>query len=178
MSAFKRGKSASASPGTRPLPNVVTASYTVTSAIVSSAPTKKSLPPSINCRSRLPRWHGRTVESLCTSENKAEDLLEDLKKDIDHQEIKISAKDGVIEGLMRSENRLTLDIENLLSQLNILKSLSDYSSVNVGVIARFKEFSKIEDELREKERIIERLNNVIDEYRTPEDFTRCSDITV
>jgi len=120
----------------------------------------------------------RTMESLCTSENKAEDLLEDLKKDIDHQEIKISAKDGVIEGLMRSENRLTLDIENLLSQLNILKSLSDYSSVNVGVIARFKEFSKIEDELREKERIIERLNNVIDEYRTLEDFTRCSDITV
>jgi len=42
--------------------------------------------------------------------------------------------------------------------------------------SKVKEFSKIEDELQEKERITERLNNIIDEYRTVEGFTRCSNI--
>jgi len=113
----------------------------------------------------------RAMESLCDSEKRSVDMLEEIKNDIEHQNIKISAKDGIIEGLMKSKRSLNNDIQNLLSQLNILKSLNDYSSLNAGVIARFKEFTKIENELQEKERIIDRLNNVIDEYRAQEDFS-------
>ena len=111
----------------------------------------------------------RTMELLSESEKENRAMLEEMKNEIEHQNIKSNAKDGIIEGLMRSERSLNTVIQDLFSQLNVLKSLSDYSSVNAGLIARFKEFIKIEEELREKERIIDRLNNVIKEYRTQED---------
>jgi len=113
----------------------------------------------------------RTMESLCESEKKNEDFLDELRKELNHQTIKIYAKDSVIEDLMRAQASHTIEIENLDSELNMLKSLSDYSTVNVGIIAKFKEFSKVQDELQDKDRIIYRLNNVIEEYRVQEDFS-------
>jgi hypothetical protein len=54
-------------------------------------------------------------------------------------------------------------------ELKVFKGLSEYQSVNLGMINRLKECSRLEQELEEKERVIQRLNNVIEEYRSYED---------
>jgi len=111
-----------------------------------------------------------TIESLRESEKQIESYLEDLRKDISNQNIKTSAKDDVIEDLLRSGSDQKLEIESLRSELKVLQSLSKFSCLDSGVIATLKELSKIQEDLQEKERIIQRLNNVIEEYRVQEDL--------
>ena len=112
-----------------------------------------------------------TLNSLHESEKQFEVFLEDFKKDIDHQNIKILAKDEVIESLLRTDSDQKIKIKSLQSELNILKSLSDYSCVNVGVIEKFKHFAEVQEEMQEKDRIIQRLKNVIEDYRAHENIS-------
>jgi len=112
----------------------------------------------------------RTMESLNASDKKNEDLLEELKADIDHQNIKTAAKDGVIEDLMKSEKSTNIVVSSLRSELEIIKSMKNFSSVDAGLIVKFTECTKLEREMRGKEKTIERLNNVIDGYRSQENI--------
>lgn len=112
----------------------------------------------------------QTLQSLREAEDEMKGYLKDLKADIDSQNIKVTAKDGVIEELMKNEKMTNDVLKSLQSELGVLKSLSNYSSINAGVMAKFRECAKLESEMQEKERIINRLNNVIDEYRAQEDF--------
>ena len=52
-------------------------------------------------------------------------------------------------------------IKDLQSELEVFKSLSTYSSVNVGVMTRFQQAINLEKELNEKEDEIKRLNSII-----------------
>jgi len=112
----------------------------------------------------------QTLKSLGESEEDVKYYLEQLKEDIDHQNIQIVAKDGIIEDLMKNEKATHIMLKTLQSEMDIVKSMGNYSSVNEEVMSKFRECTQLESEMQEKERIINRLNHVIDEYRAQEDY--------
>jgi len=79
--------------------------------------------------------------------------------------IKLSAKNGVIEKLLTKDREHNSSIETLRTELDIFKGLQQFTNVNMGMMARFKECAKLERELEEKDMVIQRLNSVIEEYR-------------
>ena len=89
--------------------------------------------------------------------------LTSFEAEVQHHNIKTSAKDSVIEDLLKTDKRLSEKVEKLQSEIDVFKSLSKYSSVNVGVMTRFQECYKLEQELQEKDSEIKRLNSVIAE---------------
>jgi len=112
----------------------------------------------------------QTLKSLGESEEEVKCYLEQLKRDIDHQNIQIVAKDGIIEGLIKNDKSTHIMLKTLQSELDIVKSMGNYSSVNEEVMSKFRECTQLESEMQEKERIINRLNHIIDEYRAQEDY--------
>jgi chromosome segregation ATPase len=108
----------------------------------------------------------RTMESLNEIEKQMNENVEKLKMEIRHYDLKLGVKDDIIEGLIQSEKELKETIETLREEVEVFKSLESFSSVNVGVMARFKECRRLENEVKEKDRVIQRLNVVIEEYRT------------
>jgi len=112
----------------------------------------------------------QTLKSLGESEQEVKSYLDQLKLDIDHQNIQIVAKDGIIEGLMKNDKSTHIMLKELQSEFDIVKSMGNYSSVNEEVMSKFRECTQLESEIQEKERIINRLNHIIDEYRAQEDY--------
>lgn len=111
----------------------------------------------------------QTLKSLRESEIELKRFLGGLKADIEKQNIKVTAKDNVIEDLMKNEKVTNVTLESLQSELEILKSLSNYSSIDEGILSKFRECARLDSQNQEKDRIINRLNNIIDDYRTQED---------
>jgi predicted RNase H-like nuclease (RuvC/YqgF family) len=107
-----------------------------------------------------------TMESLQEIEKEMKQNLSIFKKEVQHQDIKIAAKDNVIENLLKTDERLKENVKKLQSEIDVFKSLSNYSSVNVGVMTRFQECHKLEQELEEKELEIKRLNGIISVHST------------
>jgi len=113
----------------------------------------------------------QTLKSLRESEIELKRLLGELKTDIDKQNVKVIAKDGVIEVLMKNEKATNVKLGSLQSELDAFRSLSDYSSIDEGIMSKFRECAKLELQNQEKDRIINRLENIIDEYRAQEDHS-------
>lgn len=113
----------------------------------------------------------QTLKSLRESEIELKRFLGDLKTDIDKQNVKVIAKDGVIEVLMKNEKATNVKLGSLQSELDALRSLSNYSSIDEGIMSKFRECAKLELQNQEKDRIINRLENIIDEYRAQEDHS-------
>lgn len=103
----------------------------------------------------------QAVESIQEIENEMKQNFDMFEKEVQHQMIKTSAKDGVIENLLKNDERLNEKIKDLQSELEVFKSLSTYSSVNVGVMTRFQQAINLEKELNEKEDEIKRLKSII-----------------
>ncbi len=103
----------------------------------------------------------QTLESIKEIENEMRCNLDVFEKEVLHQNIKISAKDGVIEKLLKTDERLNEKIKDLQAELDVFKGLSTYSSVNSGVMARFQESFRLEKELNDKEDEIKRLSSII-----------------
>lgn len=112
----------------------------------------------------------QTLKSLGESEEEMKGYLERLKKDIDHQNIQVRAKDNVIEDLIQNEEETLIALKTLQSELDLVKSLGNYSSVNEAMMSKFRECKILKSEMEDKERIIIRLNHIIDEYRAQEDY--------
>ncbi len=115
-------------------------------------------------------------EDVIARFDRTQGAIEEYEKDITSQlqlfdselknhSIKLIAKNEVIEKLLKSDTGNRSKIDALQADLNEFKGLSVYSSVNAGVMARFKQCAELEQELEDKERVIERLNHVISEYR-------------
>jgi len=111
----------------------------------------------------------QTLKSLRESEIELKRFLGGLKADIDKQNMKDIAKDGVIEDLIKNEKTTIVNLESLQSELDVLRSLNNYSSIDEGIMSKFRECAKLESQNQEKDRIINRMNNIIDEYRAQED---------
>lgn len=103
----------------------------------------------------------QALESMKEIENEMRCNLDVFEKEVRHQNIKISAKDGVIENLLKTDERLNEKIKDLQVELDVFKSLSTYSSVNSGVMARFQDSFRLEKELNHKEDEIKRLSSII-----------------
>ena len=97
------------------------------------------------------------------TESQIKGTIKELGKEVQHQDIKISAKDTVIEGLILSKTKLKDELESAQTEIDIFKGLQSFSSVNIGVMSRFKECSKLEEKLKEKDEIINHLMKEIDE---------------
>lgn len=111
----------------------------------------------------------RCLDSLRETEQEIMIQLEKLNIEFNRHKMHVEAKDEVITTLIRKDNEQKDTIDNLEMELKVFKGLSEYQSVNLGMINRLKECSRLEQELEEKERVIQRLNNVIEEYRSYED---------
>jgi hypothetical protein len=111
----------------------------------------------------------RCLDSLHESEQEIMIHLEKLNIEFNRHKMHVEVKDEVITTLIRKDNEQKDNIDNLEMELKVFKGLSEYQSVNLGMINRLKECSRLEQELEEKERVIQRLNNVIEEYRSYED---------
>jgi hypothetical protein len=107
----------------------------------------------------------RTLESLKKSEKDIEYQFEQFGSELQHQNLKLTAKNGVIKTLLAKDRERQKTIENFADDLKIYKGLEEFENVTVGVRARFKECEKLEKELEDKDMIIARLNSVIEEYR-------------
>ena len=107
----------------------------------------------------------RTLESLTKSEKDVEYQLEQFSLELQHHNIKLSAKNGVIKTLLAKDNERQSTIESFADDLKVYKGLDQFQNINAGVMARFKECAKLEKELEDKDMIIKRLNSVIEEYR-------------
>ena len=107
----------------------------------------------------------RTLQTLKKSEKDVESQLKNFGSELQHHNIKLSAKNGVIEKLLTKDREHNSSIETLRTELDIFKGLQQFTNVNMGMMARFKECAKLERELEEKDMVIQRLNNVIEEYR-------------
>mmetsp|Transcript_5153 Transcript_5153/g.9791 ORF Transcript_5153/g.9791 Transcript_5153/m.9791 type:complete len:1612 (+) Transcript_5153:450-5285(+) len=107
----------------------------------------------------------RTLETLDSTKNEIDSILEGFNSELHQHNIKLAAKNGLIENLLSKDRERRSAIEGLEKELEILKSLSEYQSINIGVMARFKECANLEEQLKEKEMVIKRLNDVIEEYR-------------
>ena len=110
----------------------------------------------------------RSLDSLRESEQEIMVQLEKLNIEFNQHKMHLEAKDEVITTLIRKDNEQKDSIDHLEMELKVFKGLSEYQSVNLGMINRLKECSRLEQELEEKERVIQRLNNVIEEYRSYE----------
>ena len=110
----------------------------------------------------------RSLDSLRESEQEIMVQLEKLNIEFNQHKMHLEAKDEVITTLIRKDNEQKDSIDHLEMELKVFKGLSEYKSVNLGMINRLKECSRLEQELEEKERVIQRLNNVIEEYRSYE----------
>eukprot|EP00558_Chaetoceros_sp_UNC1202_P000838 CAMPEP_0197260010 /NCGR_PEP_ID=MMETSP1429-20130617/83810_1 /TAXON_ID=49237 /ORGANISM="Chaetoceros sp., Strain UNC1202" /LENGTH=454 /DNA_ID=CAMNT_0042724237 /DNA_START=1253 /DNA_END=2618 /DNA_ORIENTATION=- len=100
----------------------------------------------------------RTIEMLRESEN-------EMKLELNQHRTKILAKDNVIQELLERDHERVKATETLRSELEVLKDLAKYCNVDNGIMVRIYQCSVLEKELQIKERVIERLNVVIDEYR-------------
>ena len=107
----------------------------------------------------------RIEEVMKEIENQSKESIELLTKEVEHQDIKISAKDTVIERLLSTERKLKDEVNSMQAEIDVFKGLQSFSSVNIGVMARFKECAKLEDKLKEKNEIIRYLKKEIDELR-------------
>ena len=103
----------------------------------------------------------QTIEALKEIKSEMTQKIHTFEKEVIHQNIKIVAKDGIIENLLQSDERLSEKVIDLQSQLEVFKDLSSYSSINLGVMTRFQECMKLEKELQEKDEKIKRLNFII-----------------
>lgn len=106
-----------------------------------------------------------TLKTLESTKNDFETLLEQCNSELQQHNIKLAAKNSLIENLISKDRERRNAIEALEKELEILKGLSEYQSINMGVMARFKECANLEQQLKEKEMVIKRLNDVIEEYR-------------
>jgi cell division protein FtsB len=106
-----------------------------------------------------------TLKTLESTKNDFETLLEQCNSELQQHNIKLAAKNSLIENLISKDRDRRNAIEALEKELEILKGLSEYQSINMGVMARFKECANLEQQLKEKEMVIKRLNDVIEEYR-------------
>ena len=86
----------------------------------------------------------RTLEMMKKSEKEGKTQLDKFGVELDCHQTKLVAKNDVIETLLKHNREHQTSVECLRSELDIFKGLSKYSSVNVGVMARFKECSKLE----------------------------------
>lgn len=106
-----------------------------------------------------------TLKTLESTKNEFDSLLEEFNSELQQHNIKLSTKNSLIENLLSKDRERRSAIETLEKELEILKGLSEYQSINMGVMARFKECANLELQLKEKEMVIKRLNDVIEEYR-------------
>ncbi len=100
-----------------------------------------------------------TVEAMEEIKREMQANLMQFKNDVNHQSIQISAKDGVIENLLKCEEILKENADKLQSEVDVFKSLSKYSNVNLGVMTRFQESIKLEQDLKLKDEEIKRLKS-------------------
>ena len=107
----------------------------------------------------------RTLETIKKSEIDVESQLEQFSAELEHHNIKLSAKNGVIVTLLTKDRERQRTIESFGSDLKVYKGLDQFKNINEGIMIRFKECAKLEKELEDKDMIIQRLNNVIEEYR-------------
>jgi len=107
----------------------------------------------------------RTLDTLESTKNEIDSILEEFNSELQQHNTKLAAKNGLIENLLSKDRDRRSTIEALEKELEILKGLSEYQSINMGVMARFKECANLEQQLKEKEMVIKRLNDVIEEYR-------------
>ena len=107
----------------------------------------------------------RTLETLRNTEDDVNTNLHDFTAELEQHNIKLTAKNGVIESLISRDSERQNTINTLQKELDIFKGLSEYQNINMGVMARFKECAKLEQDLEEKEMVIKRLNDIIEEYR-------------
>mmetsp|Transcript_4417 Transcript_4417/g.6768 ORF Transcript_4417/g.6768 Transcript_4417/m.6768 type:complete len:170 (+) Transcript_4417:49-558(+) len=107
----------------------------------------------------------RTLETLRNTEDDVNKNLHDFTAELEQHNIKLTAKNGVIESLIARDSERQNTINTLQKELDIFKGLSEYQNINMGVMARFKECAKLEQDLEEKEMVIRRLNDIIEEYR-------------
>ena len=107
----------------------------------------------------------RTIKTIKKSETDVESQLEQFSAELEHHNIKLSAKNGVIVTLLTKDRERQRTIESFGSDLKVYKGLDQFKNINEGIMIRFKECAKLEKELEDKDMIIQRLNNVIEEYR-------------
>ena len=107
----------------------------------------------------------RIHELIKEIETQSNGSIEQLKKEVEHQDIKISAKDTVIEGLVSTERKLKDEVDSMKGEIDVFKGLQSFSSVNIGVMARFKECAKLENKLKEKDEIIQQFQKEIEGLR-------------
>lgn len=105
------------------------------------------------------------LKTLESTKNDISVKLEEFSSELQNHNIKLAAKNGVIEKLISKDQERRCAIDALEKELQIFKGLSEYQSINMGVMARFKECALLEQQLQEKEMVIKRLNDVIEEYR-------------
>jgi len=108
----------------------------------------------------------RNAQELHKIEERFEQNLGDMKEEVQQQHINLLARDKTIERMVQSENKQKDEIKSLRSELDVFKSLGKYASVNVGVIARFKQQSIMEEEIQNMEREIQRLNSISNDKNT------------
>lgn len=107
----------------------------------------------------------RILETLRKTEEDVGKNNQDFSAELERHNIKLSAKNGVIESLLTRDNKRKSTIKTLQNELDIFKGLSEYQNINMGVMSRFKECAKLEQELEEKDMVVRRLNDIIEDYR-------------
>lgn len=107
----------------------------------------------------------RTLETLKKTEKETNSHLISFGTELKNHETKLSAKNTVIRNLQLKERDSRSSIESLQAELRVFKGLGEFKNVNSGVLASFRKCDKLEKELEEKEMVIQRLNNVIEDYR-------------
>jgi hypothetical protein len=105
------------------------------------------------------------LETAKKSEKDVEYQLEQFNAELEHYNIKLSAKNGVIGTLLTKDHERGMTIESFREDRKVFKGLEQFQNINMRIMARFKECAKLEKDLEDKDMIIKRLNNVIEEYR-------------
>lgn len=107
----------------------------------------------------------RILETLRRTKEDVGKHNQDFNAELEQHNIKLFAKNSVIESLLTRDSERKSTINTLQKELDIFKGLSEYQNINMGVMARFKECAKLEQELEEKEMVVRRLNDIIEDYR-------------
>lgn len=107
----------------------------------------------------------RTLESLKKSEEDIEEQLRHFSSELQKHNLQLAAKNGVIKTLLAKDRDRQKTIESFADDIRVYKGLEQFQNINAGIMAKFKECAKLEKELEDKDMIIKRLNNVIEEYR-------------
>ena len=104
-----------------------------------------------------------TLNLLFKTETSFDQKIEKLKI---YQERISNSKDSVIESLISSKRQHDIEIESLQSELGIMRAcLSKKDDASVEVVKRLKDTLIMKQESIKKDRIIESLKHLVEEYR-------------